>query len=296
MNQAFQPTIQAGKALWKMMQNQPVILIDDPPQPGPRYGYGKPPHKALYEMIEKERDNYHRCLADILQLKSSLCEIPVHADEVSSDSGLPHWDNPWFPGLDAAVLYSMIAIGKPSIYLEIGSGFSTRFARRAVTDCDVPCRIVSIDPQPRAEIDALCDEVHRSPLETVDLTVFESLEAGDILFVDSSHRVLMNSDVQVIFMDVLPRIKPGVIVHFHDIWLPYDYPQRWIDRYYSEQYMLAALLLFGDQYEIILANRFITDDPELSTVLDLLWNSSELSTVASHGGSFWIQRKQGQVE
>ena len=188
----------------------------------------------------------------------------------------------------------MIANGKPSTYLEIGSGFSTRFARRAVTDCDIPCRIISIDPQPRAEIDALCDEVHRSPLETVDLAVFDSLEAGDILFVDSSHRVFMNSDVQVIFMDVLPRIKPGVIVHFHDIWLPYDYPERWVNRYYSEQYMLAALLLFGDKYEIILPNRFITDDQELSAALDPLWNSPELAGVASHGGSFWIQRKQGQ--
>ena len=132
MNQAFKPTIQAGKALWKMMQNQPVILIDDPPQPGSRYGYGKPPHKALYEMIDKQRANYHRRLQDILKLENNLCAIPVNVDEDSRDSGLPHWDNSWFPGLDAASLYSMIANGKPSTYLEIGSGYSTRFARRAV--------------------------------------------------------------------------------------------------------------------------------------------------------------------
>lgn len=296
MKESLQPTIKAGKALWKLLHKQPVMLVDDPPQPGSRYGYGKPPHKILYEMINKQRDNYHHRLDEILQLKNNLCEIPVYADEDAPDSGIPHWDNAWLPGLDAASLYSMITNGKPSTYLEIGSGHSTRFARRAVEDCDAQCRIISIDPKPRASIDAICDEVHRSPLENIDLSVFDSLKAGDILFVDSSHRVLMNSDVQVIFMEVLPLIKPGVIVHFHDIWLPNDYPQRWADRYYSEQYMLAALLLFGDQYEIILPNRFITDDPELSTVLDPLWNLPQLEDVASHGGSFWIQRKQGQAK
>ena len=156
--------------------------------------------------------------------------------------------------------------------------------------------VVSIDdppqPEPRAAIDAVCDHVYRSPVESVGLEVFDSLQPGDILFVDSSHRVFMNSDVEVIFLDVLPRLKPGVLVHFHDIWLPYDYPERWVDRYYSEQYMLAALLLFGDQYEIVLPNRFITEDQELGDVLSPLWNSAELAGAPTQGGSFWIRRKE----
>jgi len=96
-----------------------------------------------------------------------------------------------------------------------------------------------------------------------------------------------------VFLEILPRLRPGVLVHFHDIWLPCDYPTRWADRYYTEQYMLAALLLFGNQYDIVLPNRFITDDEELSGVLAPLWASSELAGASRHGGSFWIRRREG---
>ena len=77
-------------------------------------------------------------------------------------------------------------------------------------------RITSIDPAPRAESDRLCDSVIRQPLEELDLSVFDDLEPGDFLFIDSSHRTFSNSDVTVVFMDVLPRLRTGVIVHFHE--------------------------------------------------------------------------------
>ncbi len=296
MNRAIQPmirpAIQTGKALWKMVRGRPVVFIDDPPQPGPRYGHGNPPHPALLEMIERGRDGYRKRLEGFLRLQDKLRRIPVHSDGDQADNTTPHWNNPWFPGLDAVTLSGLIADAKPATYLEIGSGFSTLFARQAITDLGHTCQIISIDPEPRAAIDAVCDYVYRSPVESVGLEVFDSLQPGDILFVDSSHRVFMNSDVEVIFLDVLPRLKPGVLVHFHDIWLPYDYPERWVDRYYSEQYMLAALLLFGDQYEIVLPNRFITEDQELGDVLSPLWTSPELAGAPTQGGSFWIRRKE----
>ena len=296
MNLAIQaiirPTIHTGRALWKMVRGRPVVFIDDPPQPGPRYGHGNPPHPALLALIERGRDGYRERLEGFLRLQDKLRRIPVHADGAQADNATPHWNNPWFPGLDAVALSGLIADAKPATYLEIGSGFSTLFARQAITDLGHTCQIISIDPEPRAAIDAVCDHVYRSPVESVGLEVFDSLQPGDILFVDSSHRVFMNSDVEVIFLDVLPRLKPGVLVHFHDIWLPYDYPERWVDRYYSEQYMLAALLLFGDQYEIVLPNRFITEDQELGDVLSPLWTSAELADAPTQGGSFWIRRKE----
>lgn len=296
MNLAIQaiirPTIHTGRALWKMVRGRPVVFIDDPPQPGPRYGHGNPPHPALLALIERGRDGYRKRLEGFLRLQDNLRRIPVHADGAQADNATPHWNNPWFPGLDAVALSGLIADAKPATYLEIGSGFSTLFARQAITDLGHTCQIISIDPEPRAAIDDVCDHVYRSPVESVGLEVFDSLQPGDILFVDSSHRVFMNSDVEVIFLDVLPRLKPGVLVHFHDIWLPYDYPERWVDRYYSEQYMLAALLLFGDQYEIVLPNRFITEDQELGDVLSPLWSSAELAGAPTQGGSFWIRRKE----
>ena len=93
-------------------------------------------------------------------------------------------------------------------------------------------------------MDAVCDTVIRQPLETLDTAgIIENLQAGDILFVDGSHRCFTNSDVTVVFLEILPRLQPGVLVHFHDILLPYDYPPAWSRRYYSEQYLLACWLL-----------------------------------------------------
>ena len=107
-------------------------------------------------------------------------------------------------------------------------------------------RIVSIDPQPRAEVDELCDRVLRVPLEAADLSVFDELSDGDVLFFDGSHRTFMNSDATVFFLEVLPRLADGVLVGVHDVFLPYDYPRDFADRYYSEQYLLAAHLIAGN--------------------------------------------------
>lgn len=97
----------------------------------------------------------------------------------------------------------------------------------------------------------------------------------------------MTSDAMICFLDLLPRPKPGVLVHFHDIFLPEDYAPEWATRYHSEQYLFAAYLLAGARkIEITCPNRFITFDPELSAVLQPLWD--ELPGVERHGSSFWL--------
>jgi hypothetical protein len=160
-------------------------------------------------------------------------------------------------------------------------------------DQGLDLHITSIDPDPRVEVDAVCDEVVRSPLEEAPLEVFDRLQPGDVLFVDSSHRVIMNSVVTVIFLDILPRLRPGVLVHFHDVWLPYDYPERWKHWYFTEQYMLGAVLLAAPQrYRILLPNMFVSVHPELSRALDGLWRDLDLADCPSHGGSLWMQKGQ----
>src|SRR5439155_19687885 len=110
-------------------------------------------------------------------------------------------------------------------------------------DGAISMEIVSIDPCPRREIDAISEHVIRQPLECVDLNVFGRLQAGDIVFLDGTHHVFMNSDVSVFFLDVLPTLPPGVLVGIHDIHLPDDYRPEHADRHYSEQYLLAAVVL-----------------------------------------------------
>jgi hypothetical protein len=101
---------------------------------------------------------------------------------------------------------------------------------------------------------------------------------------------LPNSDATVFFLEILPRLQPGVIVHIHDIYLPYDYPQFMCDRFYSEQYTLAAFILANPlRYSTLLPNYFISEDKELSDILLPIWNHPNLKDVEKHGGSYWMK-------
>jgi len=139
----------------------------------------------------------------------------------------------------------------------------------------------------------LADLVIRQPVEDItDYAFIELLQPNDILFIDNSHRCLPNSDVTVCFLELLPKLKPGVIVHIHDIYLPYDYPQFMCERGYSEQYVLAAFVLANSKkYKTILPNYFISEDKELARLLNPIWEMPNLNAVERHGGSYWLQIK-----
>jgi hypothetical protein len=276
-----------GLAVKPFFSNR-MVLLDYPVTSVPRWSYSNP-HPELYEIINANRQRYIGHLNSFLPFTESFVKIPV---QESPDPSQPNWANKWIPPLDAVALYSFVAIRQPKLFLEVGSGNSTKFAKRAIKDHRLTTKIVSIDPRPRVEIDSLCDQVVREPVENCKLDIFDRLESGDILYVDNSHRALMNSDATVILLDILPRLKPGVLVHFHDIALPYDYPAEWKDRYYSEQYLLAAYLLArGSRFDILLPNWFVTIDNELKNILLALWQRPEMRNVEIQGGSFWIQIK-----
>lgn len=258
----------------------------------PRYGYGKPPHAGLYQIINKGRETYAQYLQTMLKYRDVFYAIKTADKETSENE--PAWNNGFLPGLDIVTLYTFIAEFKPANYIEIGSGNSTRVARKCIRDQQLSTKITSIDPFPRANIDHLADKVIRLPLENMDNynAILNVLEPGDILFIDNSHRCLPNSDATVCFLELLPALKPGVIVHIHDIYLPYDYPQDMCDRFYSEQYVLAAFLLANPQrYEVLMPGIFVSEDKELSALVNPLWQSANTSNVERHGGSFWFRIK-----
>ncbi|HNI45950.1 MAG TPA: class I SAM-dependent methyltransferase, partial [Chitinophagales bacterium] len=208
----------------------------------------------------------------------------------TTDKAQPAWNNGFLPGLDIVSLYTMLTVHRPQKYIEVGSGNSTKVAYKAKKEQQLDTQIISIDPQPRTEIDQLADLVIRQPFETAQYPIVEQLQANDILFIDNSHRILPNSDSTVFFLEVLPRLKKGVIVHIHDIYLPYDYPQFMCDRFYSEQYALATFLLANPhKYRPILPNYFISEDTTLAATLAPLWKHSNTQNVEQHGGSFWLQ-------
>lgn len=270
---------------------QPIFL-DYRVEPVPRFGYGKPAHPELTRILAANDTQYANLLSQFLSLSDGLLRIVLREPR---DSPEPCWLHDWLDGLDTFTLYGFVATRNAEQYLEVGSGYSTKVARRAIKDHALRTRIISIDPNPRAEIDGLCDEVVRQPLEKADLRIFDRLGAGDILFLDGSHRSFMNSDVTVFFLEVLPRLRSGVLVHLHDIFLPLDYPPYWEyrfypHRYWSEQYLLAASLLAGhSSYEIVLPNHYISANEGIASVLNGFWSDARLSGVPRGGSSFWIQ-------
>ena len=155
----------------------------------------------------------------------------------------PRWDQDWFPRLDAAAAYAIVRETRPQRIVEVGSGHSTRFMARALADGWLKTRFTAIDPQPRASIAGLKIEVLNQNVQETDLSLFLQLEPGDILFIDSSHQMAPGSDVEFLFDEVLPALPGGVRVHFHDVFLPDDYPQQWAWRRYNEQDAIKDLFL-----------------------------------------------------
>jgi hypothetical protein len=224
----------------------------------PRYGHTHPPIRSLEEWFASCAGEYRGFIGQMRALDVSH----IAASSSSARAARPAWIGGAICAFDALALYAMVRKHRPARYLEIGSGMTTCFARQAVVDAGLPTRIISIDPEPRGEIDGICDEVVRAGLETCDLGLFDGLAAGDVVFFDGSHRAFMNSDVTVFFIDVLPRLKPGVIVHVHDICLPYDYPEVYRKWYWNEQYLLAVYMM-GNRARIrpLLPTAFICKSP-----------------------------------
>jgi predicted O-methyltransferase YrrM len=182
--------------------------------------------------------------------------------EADADGGY-FVDNGAFESVDAEVLYSMIRGAKPKRVLEIGSGWSTLLSMRALEAnraAGAEGRLTAIEPYPHAFVrDAVAArpdyaEMLDEQVQGLPLDMFSSLEAGDILFIDSSHVLRIGSDVQYEFLEILPRLQPGVLVHVHDIFLPGEYPRDWVlgaeHRFWNEQYLLHAYLIGNARTEV----------------------------------------------
>lgn len=265
------------------------LFVDYPVRPVPRWGYGKPEHPELKRILAANDARYSETLKSFLSFRDGMLTVPARAPHESTQ---PCWINKWFEGLDTFALYGFVASRNAKLHIEIGSGYSTRLVRHVIKQHQLRTELVSIDPAPRADIDKLCDCVVRTRLEDCDLKIFDRLQAGDTLFFDGSHRTFMNSDVTVFFLEVLPRLKPGIAVHIHDIYLPLDYPPERAHWYYSEQYMLAASLLAGHAgFEVALPNHYVAMRPELAGTLKVFWADSRMADVPQTGTSFWIETK-----
>lgn len=202
--------------------------------------------------------------------------------------------NGFFEAGDADFFYQLIRYIKPAKVLEIGSGHSTKIAHLALEknqgETTQPYSHICIEPYEQPWLEGM-DGVTliRQRIEACDFDWANELDAGDLLFVDSSHMIRPQGDVLKEYLEIFPRLKAGVYIHIHDIFTPKDYPRAWIAdevRFWNEQYLLESLLSHSDRYEVVAALNFLKNHylPELGKVCPYV-------TSASEPGSFYIRVK-----
>lgn len=208
-----------------------------------------PGYPGLERVFETSRESFVSWLSAIDALAAELSAIDGSGDDRA------RWDQDWFPRLDAAMAYAVVRRSAPSLVIEVGSGHSTRFMARAIADGGLSTELVAIDPSPRAAIEALPVTVVRKTLQQADRALFGRLRAGDLLCVDSSHILMPGTDVDIVVNDILATLPSGVLVFFHDIFLPDAYPAHWQWRNYNEQNAVGALLQGG--YKPLFSSRYV---------------------------------------
>lgn len=204
--------------------------------------------------------------------------------------------NPAYHAGEAECLYGLVRHFKPKRIIEIGSGHSSLVTAEALRDARAEdghtCKYTCVEPYPPEYLSPLpdgIDEILAEPVQSVPLSLFDTLEANDILFIDSTHVVQINSDVLREFLEILPRLKPGVIVHVHDIFLPYEYPRTWIDHqrfFWNEQYLLAAFLMFNPAFEVVLPTYVLSRD-RATEFQDLF---PTVAAAKQPPSAFWLRR------
>lgn len=239
------------------------------PPPG-----AQPPYAAVETLYERQAPAFEKVI-DLIE---------SHATVLEAMRSL--LDQSWFPALDAAAAYALVRDRKPQHIVEVGSGHSTRVLAKALGGVG---EILAIDPAPRADIVGLPGvQVVLSTVQAAPLETFDRLGPGDVLFIDSSHILMPGSDVDLLLNRVLPRLPAGVLVHIHDIFLPFDYPPIWGWRAYNEQQGVVPLLTTGAYLPLfpsVWASRRLSDRLAQSVVARLPMPDDAMAT------SLWLEKR-----
>lgn len=220
-------------------------------------------------------------LTGILQGKTKENPLEFHLDNGSFESG------------DAECWYQIIRANKPKRIIEIGSGNSTLMAIKAIKknqseQLNYTCEHICIEPYEMPWLEQMDITIIREKVEEMDLSFFSQLKENDILFIDSSHVIRPQGDVLFEYLELLPSLNKGVIVHIHDIFSPRNYPKSWLQddiRFWNEQYLVEAFLSNNDSWEIIASLNFLHHN-----YYNLLKEVAPFLTPEREPGSFYIKK------
>ena len=229
---------------------------------------------------------------ELQQLAAVLVTTDI-ADTKSPDRRF-HFQNGYFPFGDAAVLRAILGVHRPRRVVEIGSGYSTVCILDAIDEFGLETALTCIEPFPQRLKSLLWPgdpskiRVVEAMAQEINLSEFERLEDGDILFVDSTHVLKTGSDVHFVLFHILPRLRKGVFIHFHDCPYPFEYPRNWVfeqNMSWNEAYAIRAMLLYNSNFSITFWLTFLIKKyvDEVRKVLPKLCDTP-------YGSGLWIRR------
>jgi predicted O-methyltransferase YrrM len=231
-------------------------------------------------------------LLEEFRYQDELRNLPLQKGNGSKPSFF--YNNPSICAADAEFLYNIVRHYKPRRFIEIGCGYTTLLSLLAEEqnkkENGASCTHTCIEPYEAPWLEELNVQVVRKKVEDLSLVTLTALEAGDILFIDSSHIIRPQGDVLFEFLEILPSLRPGVLVHVHDVFSPRDYPQDWVmdtHSFWNEQYLLEAFLSFNDRFTIIGAVNFLKCDHAAALEKKCPITAQR---PRERPGSFWIVR------
>jgi len=248
--------------------------------------FDKPLHFAGIDFREKEQT---ALIEKFSKYSDELNNIP---NTLTSDKQTYYFENEFFGQMDAIVYYSMIREYSPKRIIEVGSGFSTMIASQAATK-NKTTKITSIEPYPNEILKSglpNLEKLVQDFVQNVGLKEFKKLQNNDILFIDTSHIIGIESDVNYLILHVIPELNPGVLIHIHDFFFPYEYHKEWVlDRklFWNEMYLVWAFLISNHDYEILLSNYYL-----IKNHFNIYQRSFPfVKKTTSGAGSLWLRKK-----
>lgn len=242
-------------------------------------------HAGIEMELEEQLEKLKRWKSAYMPLFGVIRKDP-NINTQCFGSGYLH--NGKYPTPDAEIYAAMIADFKPEHIIEIGIGYSTRIAKKILSELHSSCVITAIDPHPYAEVKGFADKILYKRVEEVSL---EDLRVGPktLFFIDSSHVTAAGGDVPFLYNQILPNLPSGTLVHVHDIFTPYDYPYRYQNLFYTEQYVLNSMLAHSERYRVIFSTHYMSQkfSAQMQDVFGEIVGKNDLY----FGSSFWFEIK-----
>lgn len=264
---AMVPYYSVGRVLLPDLSTSGLVIPIDG-----EYVLKSPPSRAPYDWLVSqlacERDRFNK-FSQNMRRYSDFSDV----SDTQVDNVAPFLQNQFFSFGDALALTTILGEHKPKKLIEIGSGNSTRYALRAIRKYGLTTEITCIDPNPRADLTHVADRWIKQSVLDVGMHVFDELDSGDILMLDGSHLVLHGTDTTHVMLRIFPRLKDGVLMHLHDIHLPFEYPEVCDRLFWNEQYLLASLLMLHPPDKIVAPVKYM-----------------ESEGLSEEGVSFWFEK------